>query len=147
MADRRRFEFSAKEKAFNEWHRQDSISRYISTADARALAALDLDLCEYSRPGGPVVLLHEVAEDRGQSGKQTKVISSLAEQAGIFALCTLYKLSDEMNPHSPGVPDISGFRVRRIWPDPQQGWKSLTPREYATYLNIKVKKLKESARI
>lgn len=147
MTSRRTHGYSKDQNAFNEWHRQESIKRYIHPKDAGGLVAMDLDLLEYDWDTGQVVLLHEVAEDRGQNNKQTRVMRQLAEQAGCHALCTLYTLSNEYNPENPDVLDISWFRARRVWPNPQHEFISMNPAEYARRLNIYCKRLKRSKRL
>ena len=127
---------------FNEWHRQDSIKRFITDEDARALTAMDIDLIEYDFPTGKTVLLHEVAMYVGQTGKQTHVLAELAKHRGITALCTLYTLSKNDNPANPEVPDISCFRVKKVWPDPEKKFRMYTPAGYAKQLNALVKQLK-----
>ena len=134
MPARRIYGPSWEKLAFNEWHREASIRRFISPEDARNLTAIDLDLLEYCPRCFVPILLHEVAQDRGQSAKQTIVLSRLAEASSLRALCTLYTLSEARNPTQQECPDISDFRVRRIWPDPEPAFINLSPSQYARRL-------------
>ena len=145
MPERRIHGFSKEQNVFNEWHRKHSIKRWLTEQDASRLYAMDLDLIEYDWNTGKVVLLHEVAEDRGQRNKQTRVMTELAKDADLYALCTLYTVSIHPNPANPQVPDISRFRVRRVWPDPQENFTVLSPSEYAKHLNTLCKRLKSSS--
>ena len=135
----------AAEKAFNEWHRRDSIKRFLSGKyakfEADQLRAIDIDLVEYCARTGRVVLLHEVARDNGKDDKPTAVVRALAEQSGCRALCTLVTLADTPNPASPEYPDIAGFRVRQVWPKPTR-FHRISVQEYAVRLNELVKRLK-----
>lgn len=131
---------------FNTWHRPDSIGRFISAEDADAMRAIDIDLVEYHGPTGRTVLIHEVALDIGQSNKQTLVLRKLAEAAGCWALCTLYKPASTPNPADTRYKDIESFRMRVVWRTDGQpiepGFRSMTPAEYAAGLNATLKQLK-----
>ena len=154
MADRRQHAPSVDGIAFNEWHRTDSLMRFLAGADARrqaySMSAIDLDLLEYDNRTGKTVLLHEIARDIGQNQKQVRVLRELARQLnpqqlddGAHALLTLYRLSDEPNPAAPDTPDIAGFRARLIWPVEDREFTAYTPREYAVMLYGTVTKLKQ----
>ena len=144
MPDSRVYGFEPRHLAYNEWHRIASISRFIDRKDAIDLTAIDLDLVEFKKETGEVVLLHETALYTGQP-KQTRVLRALAIQAKIPALCTLYELSDKPNPSNTDVPDIAAFHVKLVWHPIMQNnpWSErLTPSEYANKLNKFVRELK-----
>jgi hypothetical protein len=46
----------------------------------------------------------------------------------------LYRPSEESNPADPKVPDIQMFRVKRVWPEPETPWMTLTPAQWARHL-------------
>ena len=145
MPPRRKYKHSPEQFAFNEWHRLDSIKRFLTPQDAAALTAMDGDLIEYDYKTHRAVLLHEVAIDVGQERKETYVIQDIARQVNCRALCTLYTLSDQPNPADTHYPDISSFRVRDpLVPGSQ--FITLTPRQYAQRLNATAKEEKAKIR-
>lgn len=80
----------------------------------------------------PLALV-EVAIDVGQE-KLADITAKLAELAGIPAYVALYTTSAHANPANPQWPDINQFRVKRLWPSPEEGWRVLTPQQWADAL-------------
>jgi hypothetical protein len=81
-------------------------------------------------------MLIETAEDRGQTMKPATVTRNLARRTApiIPAYVLLYQKANRPNPAAKDFSDISSFRVRRLWPDPQTPWRTLTPCEWAEKL-------------
>ena len=140
MANRERY--GARDLIFNTWHRAASIERYIPKKAAYTMLAQDIDLVEYDGTTGQAVLIHEVGRDIGQENKPTWVIKKLAQRANCMALLTLYTPSEELNPVDDRFYDIVLFRTRRVWPNEEKTFTTMTPAQYANYLNNLVKKLK-----
>jgi hypothetical protein len=78
--------------------------------------------------------LIETARDAGQAYKPATVTRNLVRRAGIAGYCVLYALSDLRNPADPTWRDIRAFRVMRLWPRPDDAWRSVTPAEWAQAL-------------
>lgn len=126
---------------YNVWHRPQSIGRFIPMEDAMNLRSIDIDLVECTK-SGRTVLIHELARDIGQENKSTNIIRRMAQDMDCCALLTLYTPSEKLNPADVRFLDISAFRVRKIWPNPEQDFRDFMPDEYANYLNDLVKRLK-----
>jgi hypothetical protein len=129
--------YGKRNSDYSAWHRRNSTRRFVGIEDAQLLAMIDLDAClwiEYDNNTKDPVVLIETAVDVGQSHKPTTVTRKLAERAGVPALLVLYSLADCDNPANANCQDISGFRVKRIWPNPRNDWKRLTPEQYAKML-------------
>jgi len=75
--------------------------------------------------------LFELARDVGQPYKVTTAIAALARRAGIPAYCVLYRPATVPNPCDARAPDIASFRVRRVYPKPEQEWRTLSPGGFA----------------
>lgn len=88
---------------------------------------------EYNYPDKLPLCLIEVAQDIGQD-KPAGVIRNLAKLAGIPAFVALYTHAEHPNPSNTNWPDIHHFRIKRVWPHPEEGWRSLTPDEWANAL-------------
>ena len=128
--------FDSRDRHYGVWHRVKSIARYIGSGDARALTMVDLDsvlFAEYEYPSKHPLCLVEVGRDIGQE-KPAGVIRKLAQLAGIPAYVALYSPASQPNPASSDWPDIERFRVQRLWPRPEQSWRTLTPEEWAKAL-------------
>jgi len=96
----------------------------------------DLDsvlFAEYDYPNKLPLCLVEVARDIGQE-KPAGVTQNLARLAGIPAYVALYSHSGDPNPSNTNWPDIEQFRVKRLWPKPEEGWRTLTPVDWARAL-------------
>ncbi|HMN79416.1 MAG TPA: hypothetical protein PKA20_05745 [Burkholderiaceae bacterium] len=129
--------FFVRDRTYGLWHRVKSIARYLAPTHASALTMLDVDsvmFAEYRWTDRMPLCLVEVARDVGQSEKDAKVLQRLAEMADLPAYVALYRPSDRRNPSDPAWPDIDSFRVRRLWPKPEPGWRELTPRQWANAL-------------
>ena len=125
-----------RDRSYGNWHRTASISRFLPAQAARLLTMADLDsvlFAEYEYPIKLPLCLVEVAQDIGQQ-KPAGVIRKLAELANIPAFVALYTLSNRRNPSNKNWPDIASFRVRRLWPSPERGWRTLTPQQWAEAL-------------
>jgi hypothetical protein len=81
----------------------------------------------------PLALV-EVAVDVGQLKKPATATARMAAKAGLPAFCVLYGLTTQPNPCDHRVFDISGFRVQRLWPQPERSFRTLTPDEWANAL-------------
>ena len=128
--------FRTRDRHYGVWHRVKSIARYLSSGDAKALTMADLDsvlFAEYEYPTKYPLCLVEVGRDIGQE-KPAGVIRKLAQLADIPAYVALYSPSAVPNPASPDWPDIDQFRVQRLWPSPEQSWRTLTPEQWAKAL-------------
>lgn len=127
--------YGDRDLTYSAWHRRGSTGRFIGIEDAQLLAMIDLDVAlyvEYDDGTKEPVLLIEVARDVAQDNKPSTVTRLLAERADLPAYVVLYRVSEEEpNPASPELPDIEGFRVKRIWPSTEYTWRKLTPQEYA----------------
>ena len=98
---------------------------------------IDLDAALYIEFDGnsrePLALI-ETARDVGQANKCATVTTRLAMRAGLPCFVLLYRVARTANPADPTTLDIASFRVRRLWPRPERGWRSVTPREWARAL-------------
>ncbi|WP_205194106.1 hypothetical protein [Burkholderia sp. Ap-962] len=97
---------------------------------------VDLDavlFTEYDNNGKLPLALIEVARDIGQE-KPAGVMQRLARLAGVPAYVALYTTASAANPANPNWADIERFRVRRMWPRPEESWRILTPRQWARAL-------------
>lgn len=128
--------FLQRDRAYGVWHRARSIARYLGFGRAAQLSMLDLDsvlFTEYDALGKTPLCLIEVAMDIGQD-KPAGVIRRLAAMAGIPAYVALYTPAPHMNPTNVNWKDIERFRIQRIWPHPEKGWRDLSPGEWADAL-------------
>lgn len=128
--------YAGRDRSYGNWHRAGSISRFLPAQAARNLTMADLDsvlFAEYEYPIKLPLCLVEVAQDIGQR-KPAGVIRKLAELANIPAFVALYTLSERANPSNKNWPDIASFRVKRLWPSPEAGWRTLTPQQWAEAL-------------
>lgn len=125
------------DRAFNEWHRADSLKRFLPEAIALRASCIDLDtiqFVEYEDGSREPLALFETACDVGQRNKAATVTTNLARRAGLCAYAILYTPADTQNPADPRWPDIRSFRIKRLWPHPERGWRTLTPAEFARAL-------------
>ena len=128
--------YTYRDRSYGNWHRSASISRFLPAEVSRTLTMVDLDsvlFAEYHRPIKLPLCLVEVAQDIGQE-KPAGVIRKLAELADIPAFVALYTPSSTRNPGSVEWPDIKCFRIKRLWPHPEVGWRTLTPQQWADAL-------------
>lgn len=126
--------FGERDRSYSAWHRRMSTRRFIGIERAQLLSMIDLDGCLYcefdSATCEPLALI-ETARDRGQARKVATVTARLAERARVPAYVVLYRLADVPNPADRSQLDIEAFRVRRLWPQPETGWRALKPKEWA----------------
>ena len=128
--------YETRDRAYGVWHRASSISRYLRPDQAESLTMADLDsvlFTEYDNAGKLPLALVEVARDIGQE-KPGGVMGRLAQLAGVPAYVALYTPSPTANPTNPNWADIDSFRVKRLWPRPEEGWRILSPMEWARAL-------------
>lgn len=124
-------------RAYSAWHRRLSTQRFIGIEKAQLLAMIDLDASlyvEYDDGTKEPIALIETAVDVGQSFKPATVTCNLAKRADLPCFVVLYKLSDQKNPADERWPDIVEFRVKRLYPKPERGWRILTPDEWSEAL-------------
>lgn len=129
-------QYDVRDRAYGVWHRAPSIGRYLRAAQAESLAMVDLDsvlFAEYDNAGKFPLALVEVARDIGQE-KPAGVMQQLARLANVPAYVALYTAAPAANPSNPNWDDIESFRVRRMWPRPEAGWRVLTPGQWARAL-------------
>jgi len=98
---------------------------------------IDLDASlyvEYDNGTKDPLALIETAEDVGQSYKTATVTYKLAKRADLPCFVVLYTPSIEKNPADKNWPDISKFRVKRLYPKWENDWRVLTPQEWSENL-------------
>ena len=124
-----------------------SLQRFVGIEKAQVCAMIDADAqtwveCE-DKTFRPLMLV-ETARDVGQSHKNGTLTKNLARRGApcgedIPAYIVLYTPSDEsQNPADPKWPDIAEFRVKRLWPEPETDWQTLSPQQWAEKI-IKVR--------
>lgn len=127
-------QYGTRDLTYSAWHRRLSTRRYVGIERAQSLAMIDLDAAlyvEYDDGTKEPVALIETAIDVGQSYKSATVTMKLAKLSGIPCYCVLYSQADRPNPADPLWPDISSFRVKRLWPKPESTWRTVDPGEWA----------------
>jgi len=128
--------YETRDRAYGAWHRAPSIGRYLHRDQAESLTMVDLDsvlFTEYDHGAKLPLALVEVARDIGQE-KPAGVMQQLARLANVPAYVALYTSAPEANPTNPNWSDIEHFRVQRLWPRPETGWRVLTPGQWAQAL-------------
>nr|WP_057924380.1 hypothetical protein [Burkholderia ambifaria] len=128
--------YEIRDRAYGAWHRVPSIRRYLQATQAESLTMVDLDsvlFAEYDSLGKIPLALVEVARDIGQE-KPAGVMQHLARLAGVPAYVALYTPAPTANPFNPNWSDIERFRVKRMWPRPEPGWRMLSPAQWARAL-------------
>ena len=108
-----------RDKAYSDWHRADSIGRFIPRADAESLGLIDLDWCEYCRTCRYPIALFELTCDWSKP-KQFSVTRTLAQMARIQVFLVYYRRDD--------TGDIVEFAIGNA------GGEILTPADYARWL-------------
>lgn len=129
--------YNHRERSYSAWHRRNSTRRYIGIENAQLLAMIDLDASlyvEYDDGDKEPLALIETARDIGQTYKSAAVTLNLARRADLPCFVVLYTLSDKRNPVDSNWPDISQFRVMRLYPKRETTWRVLTPQEWADTL-------------
>ena len=129
--------YGTRSLVYSAWHRHRSTGRFIGIEKAQTLAMIDIDVVLYveyeDNTKEPIALIEE-ARDIGQEHKCTTVTSNLARRGKLPALLVLWRPSEQPNPAATHLPDISQFRVKRLWPAPESQWRVLAPKEYAEVL-------------
>jgi hypothetical protein len=138
--------YGCRNHSYSAWHRRHSIERFVGGEDAHVLSMIDLDgalFVECDDGTKEPLALFEVAVDVGQSVKPATVIRKLAQRCRgeMPAYVVLYTLGQEANPADSSALDITKFRKRRVWPDPEKEWEVLSPKQYAE----KLKEIREWA--
>jgi len=135
--DTERFGFRSAE--YSSWHRTASLRRYLGEDLASTLSTVDLDNAiwiEHSDGAKEPLLLIETALDVEQEWKATSVIRQLARRANLPAYVVLYKPARHPNSGDARFNDIERFRVKRVWPDPDGDWITLSPQQWAERLLV-----------
>lgn len=129
--------FNQRERSYSAWHRRNSTRRYIGIENAQLLAMIDLDASlyvEYDDGTKEPLALIETARDVGQPYKTATVTQNLAIRADLPCFVVLYTLSAVDNPADRMWKDIASFRVKRLHPNPEREWRTLTPKQWADSL-------------
>lgn len=147
MADYEKYGF--RDAAYSAWHRPESIKRYIDEATAKSMRQIDMDAIlgddiglhdegttwvEFPADKSWPIALIETAVDVGQPDKIAYATQNLARISNLPGGVVLYKLSERPNPVKPDVKDIDSFRARKLWPNPQAGFRNFSPSEYVKWL-------------
>jgi hypothetical protein len=125
--------YGTRDLSYSAWHRAASIRRYVGWERAQLLTMCDADsvlLLEYSLGDKAPLCLIEAAADYGQE-KPATAIAKLARRAGIPAFVVLYQRSLLPNPADRRWRDLRAFRIKRLWPKPENKWRRITPSEWA----------------
>lgn len=128
--------YPSRDRSYGAWHRAPSIARFLDASQAESLTMADVDsvlFTEYDQSGKLPLALIEVARDIGQD-KPAGVLRRLAQLADVPAYVALYTPASDANPTNPNLDDIASFRVQRLWPAPESGWRELTPWQWARAL-------------
>lgn len=126
-----------RDLSYSCWHRAASIRRYVGWERAQLLSMADADcvlFLEYDHGSKEPLALVETALDIGQSYKPATAIMRLAKRARIPAYLVLYAWAGQPNPSDSRFQDIRGFRIKRLYPRPEWGWRHVTPAEWASAL-------------
>lgn len=129
--------YGAPDRTYSAWHRRNSTRRFVGLDRAQLLAMIDLDAAlyvEYDDGTKEPLALIETARDVGQPHKVATVTRNLARRAGLPCYVVLYQCDENPNPADPRWHDIKAFRVRRLWPRPERGWRIVTPQNWAAAL-------------
>src|SRR5882724_3890964 len=124
--------YGVRDLTYSTWHRRFSLERYV--AKAYEIAMIDIDSIEYDWYRNEPLALIETAMDVGQDWKSVTITRKLAIKAGLPVYILLYTLSDEPNPAKPIYQDISLFRYKKIWPEPESKWITVLPQGWADIL-------------
>ena len=130
-------QYNERDRSYSAWHRRLSTRLYVGIEKAQLLAMIDLDASlyvEYDDGTKEPLALIETARDTGQPYKNATVTKKLAIRANIPCFVVLYKLSDEPNPADVKWKDVTQFRVKRLHPNEERDWRTLTPAEWANVL-------------
>lgn len=110
---------------YNDWHRVNSLVRYMTQVEAHRCAAIDIDFCEWCTKCHAPLALVEVQKSRTFEKPYT-ITRNLALLAGIEAwVLSYWTTEDEL--------DIEGMRAQRVAPVLQSA-QEFTPAEWAQVL-------------
>jgi hypothetical protein len=129
--------YGTRDLSYSAWHRAASIRRFVGWEQAQLLNMVDADcvlFLEYHQSTKEPLALIEAAIDVGQDYKPATAIARLAKRAGIPAYLVLYRQSAAPNPADPRMLDVSGFRVKRLYPRTETKWRAMPPAEWAEAL-------------
>lgn len=142
---------------YSEWHRRDSIKRFLAGNDvvASRLTMIDIDGAyveakhPYDRP--PVALIETAQvfyqmKPESYHPKSANILFQLGKAAKIPVFLVLYLPHYQPNPAAPKWSDILEFYVKEYWPVKSEKWKVYSPEQYASFLvqlrqgHIRIKK-------
>ena len=129
--------YGTRDMSYSAWHRRHSTERFVGIENARRLAMIDLDASlyvEYDDKTKEPIALMEIAADVGQDHKTATVTRKLCIRAKIPGFIVLYRTSDAKNPADDNYSDISGFRIKLLYPFIDKTWRSMSPGEWAKCL-------------
>ena len=130
-------QYGTRDLSYSAWHRAASIRRFVGWEHAQLLNMVDADcvlFLEYHQSTKEPLALIEAAIDVGQEYKAATAIARLAKRARIPAYLVLYRQSESPNPADPRMPDVSGFRIKRLYPRAETKWRAVPPAEWAMAL-------------
>lgn len=114
-----------------------ALGRFIGVDRAQLVAMCDIDAAlwlEHDDLTKEPLALIETARDVGQPFKSGTVLMRLAKRARLPAYVCMYRVCDRKNPGDAACQDVASFRVRRVYPKPEIGWRELTPAQWANGL-------------
>jgi hypothetical protein len=129
--------YGTRDLCYSAWHRAGSIRRFVGWEQAQLVSMVDADcvlFLEYEPSNKEPLALVETAIDVGQEHKPATAIMRLAKRARIPAYVVLYKRSAKPNPADPRWQDVTGFRIKRLWPRTESRWRTIEPDEWAKAL-------------
>lgn len=126
--------YGTRDLTFSIWARLRSLARYVGVECAQTASMVDVDsvlwISTDTESKAPLCLL-EVARDVGQPYKPTTAITALARRASVPAYLAFYTVAPYRNPCDARAADITQFRIRRLHPRPEFGYRTLQPAEFA----------------
>jgi hypothetical protein len=129
--------YSTRARIYSAWHHRMITPRFVCIEQAQRLAMIDLDGALYVEYDGnrrePLALI-ESARDTGQAWKSSSITVARARGARLPAYVQLYRPGELRNPADPRQPDITLFRIRRLYPRPEKQCRTLTPPGWARAL-------------
>lgn len=126
-----------RDRTYSAWHRRGSLRRFVGLEQAQLLAMADIDAAlwvEYDDLSKVPLAIIETARDTGDGYKSGTVLHHLAKRARLPGYVVLLRPAAKPNPADTRCQDVASFRVRRVWPRPENGWRELTPAEWANGL-------------
>lgn len=110
-----------RDYTYSHWHRY-ALPNWCSM--------IDVDGLDYCRSCAMPLLLVEVARDVGQPWKPVTALKSLAQTANVPAICILYQggpcTCEPRRPDDSCAHGIDTVRARRVYPEDDPGWLSLS---------------------